>query len=54
MLDIVLSGTDGFELMRDVVKRLCRKLRDYATDHTYIITEPRVGYRMAVGETAEP
>ena len=37
-------------LAQDVVKRLSRKLGDYAADPRYIITEPRVGYRMAVGE----
>ena len=37
-------------LVRDVVKRLCRKLGDDAADPRYIITEPRVGYRMAAGE----
>ena len=33
-------------LLRDVVKRLRRKLGDSAADPKYIITEPRVGYRM--------
>ena len=33
-------------LLRDVVKRLRRKLGDDAGDPTYIRTEPRVGYRM--------
>ena len=33
-------------LLRDVVKRLRRKLGDYADNPTYIITEPRLGYRM--------
>ena len=37
-------------LVRDVVKRLRRKLGDDAANPRYIITEPRVGYRMAVGE----
>ncbi len=37
-------------LVRDVVKRLRRKLGDDAADPRYIITEPRVGYRMAAGE----
>ena len=36
-------------LARDVVMRLRRKLGD-AANPRYIITEPRVGYRMAVGE----
>ena len=40
-------------LVRDVVKRLRQKLRDSASNPRYIITEPRVGYRIAMGETAE-
>ena len=38
-------------LVRNVVKRLRRKLGDDAQNPRYIITEPRVGYRMAMGET---
>ncbi len=38
-------------LVRNVVKRLRRKLGDDADDPRYILTEPRVGYRMATGET---
>ena len=37
-------------LLRNVVKKLRRKLGDDAADPRYIITEPRVGYRMAAGE----
>ena len=37
-------------LVRDVVKRLRRKLGDDAAEPRHIFTEPRVGYRMAVGE----
>ncbi len=37
-------------LLRNVVNRLRRKLGDDAADPRYIITEPRVGYRMAVAE----
>ena len=33
-------------LVRNVVKRLRHKLGDDADDPRYIITEPRVGYRM--------
>ena len=33
-------------LLRDVVKRLRRKLGDSANNPTYIFTEPRIGYRM--------
>ena len=36
-------------LVREVVKRLRRKLGDDAGSPTYIFTEPRVGYRMLKG-----
>ncbi len=36
-------------LVRDMVRRLRRKLGDDAEAPRYIITEPRVGYRMARG-----
>ena len=39
-------------LVRDMVRRLRRKLGDDADNPRYIITEPRVGYRMAQGEAA--
>ena len=38
-------------LVRNVVKRLRRKLGDDADNPTYVFTEPRVGYRMAKSET---
>ena len=38
-------------LVRDVVKRLRRKLGDNALSPRYIFTKPRVGYRMAPGKT---
>ena len=41
-------------LVRNVVKRLRRKLGDDASSPKYILTEPRVGYRMAEAETEEP
>ena len=41
-------------LVREVVKRLRRKLGDDADNPAYIFTEPRVGYRMAKGEGPEP
>ncbi len=43
-------------LLRNVVKKLRRKLGDDAADPRYIFTEPRVGYRMAVeeGPSGEP
>ena len=40
--------------MRTIVSSLRRKLGDDADSPTYIFTEPRVGYRMAKGETPEP
>ena len=40
-------------LVRDVVKRLRRKLGDSADSPTYIFTEPRVGYRMAGAKTRD-
>ena len=42
------TGEPG--LVRNVVKRLRRKLRDDADNPTYVFTEPRVGYRMPKGE----
>ncbi|MDE2778267.1 MAG: response regulator [Chloroflexota bacterium] len=36
-------------LLRDVVKRLRRKLGENADSSTYILTEPRIGYRMVKG-----
>ena len=41
-------------LVRDVVKRLRRKLGDDADNPTYIFTEPRVGYGMGTGELRDP
>ena len=38
-------------LVRDMVRRLRRKLGGDAADPRYIVTEPRVGYRMAAWET---
>ncbi len=40
-------------LLRNMVKRLRRKLGDDAADPRFIFTEPRVGYRMAKGETGD-
>ena len=39
--------------VRNIVKRLRRKLGDDAGSPTYILTEPRFGYRMAEGEGKE-
>ena len=43
-------------MLRNVVKKLRRKLGDDAADPRFIVTEPRVGYRMAVeeGPSGEP
>ena len=41
-------------LVRDVVKRLRRKLGDDAANPRYIVTEPRVGYRIGTARTQEP
>ncbi|WP_419915764.1 ATP-binding protein [Candidatus Poriferisodalis sp.] len=38
-------------LVRDVIKRLRRKLGDDAGSPSYIFTEPRVGYRMPPGQS---
>ena len=39
-------------MLRTHLKHLRRKLGDDAQHPTYIFAEPRVGYRMAAGETA--
>ena len=42
-------------ILRDVIKRLRRKLGDRADSPRYVVTEPRVGYRMAAWEeSGEP
>ncbi len=41
-------------LVREVVKRLRRKLGDNAETPKYVLTEPRVGYRMAETRPAQP
>ena len=46
------TGEPG--LVRNVVKRLRRKMGDDANNSAHIFTEPRVGYRMAKGEGQEP
>ena len=49
------NGEPG--LVRNVVKRLRRKLGDNADNPAYIFTEPRIGYLMAKGQrsgTQEP
>ena len=42
-----------FAPMRTIVNKLRRKLGDDADNPVYIFTEPRVGYRMPKGETAD-
>ena len=50
--DVLLQRVWGPErvgeswLVRDVVKRIRRKLGDSASSPKYVFTEPRVGYRM--------
>ena len=39
--------------MRTAAKQLRRKLGDDANNPTYILNEPRVGYRMEKGEERE-
>ena len=41
-------------LLRNEVGRMRRKLGDDAADPRYIVTEPRVGYRMGAGDAEEP
>ena len=45
-------GGEG-SLLRNVVRKLRRKLGDDAADPRYIVTEPMVGYYMAAGEREE-
>ena len=42
------------QVIRTQLMRLRRKLGEDSEDPKYIFAEPRVGYRMAVGETAGP
>ena len=48
------SNSGDARLVRTIVRRLRRKLGDDADNPTYIFTVPRVGYRIAKGETAGP
>ena len=43
-------GDDNLRPMRTMVSKLRRKLGDTAVNPTYIFTEPRVGFRMPIGE----
>ena len=47
------SGSNDLRPMRTALSSIRRKLRDDADNPTYIFTEPRIGYRMARGETPE-
>ncbi|MDE2767861.1 MAG: response regulator [Chloroflexota bacterium] len=47
-------GEGDVRAMRTIVNKLRSKLGESADNPTYIFTEPRVGYWMAAGETAEP
>ena len=48
-----LGSSGDSRPVRTAVKNLRRKLGDAASSPRYIFTEPRVGYRMAMGETPE-
>ena len=48
-----LGSSGDSRPVRTAVKNLRRKLGDAAGSPTYIFTEPRVGYRMATGESQE-
>ena len=48
-----LGNSGDSRPVRTAVKNLRRKLGDDANSPRYIFTEPRVGYRMAMGETPE-
>ena len=45
-----VGHTGGRGIVRTYVKRLRRKLGDNAETPKYIVSEPRVGYRMEKGE----
>ena len=45
-----LRGSGDFRRVRTAAKQLRRKLGDDANNPTYILNEPRVGYRMEKGE----
>ena len=47
-----VEGARDLRPMRTVVSSIRRKLVDDAADPIYIFTEPRIGYRMAKGETS--
>ncbi len=47
------GSAEDLRPMRTIVNKLRRKLGDDGSNPTYIFTEPRVGYRMPMGETAE-
>ena len=47
------SSSSDLRPMRTALSSIRRKLRDDADNPTYIFTEPRIGYRMARGETSE-
>ena len=49
-----LRGSGDSRRVRTAAKQLRRKLGDDANNPTYILNEPRVGYRMPKGETAGP
>ena len=48
-----LRGSGDSRRVRTAAKQLRRKLGDDANNPTYILNEPRVGYRMEKGEGTE-
>ena len=46
-------GSDSLRPLRTMVGKLRRKLGDDADNPTYIFTEPRVGFRMPRGRSAQ-
>ena len=48
-----LRGSGDSRRVRTAAKQLRRKLGDDANNPTYILNEPRIGYRMEKGETRE-
>ena len=54
LLDRTPQNSGDARLVRAFVKKLRRKLGDVATSPAYIVTEPRVGYRMPKAVSSEP
>ncbi len=43
-----------FRVVRTLLRRLRRKLKDDGNNPTYLFSEPRVGYRMPKGQEPDP